>query len=135
MGSSQFMGPRGASAGDLELPVPSAIPVAYFLYSNKAEFDTVCVFYVINNWGPKRTDQGHGQHEGRLETRGRRKGSCERIPGQGHAGLWSDQEPRQRLVYEALQSTPPIASHSPSVTSSGCPASGSSPSLRVRRAD
>lgn len=38
------MGPRGASAGDLELPAPSVIPVAYFLYSNKAEFDTVWVF-------------------------------------------------------------------------------------------
>lgn len=45
MGSSQTMGPRGAGAGDLELPAPSVIPVAYFLYSiNKVEFDTVWVF-------------------------------------------------------------------------------------------
>lgn len=28
MGSSQVMGPRGASTGDLELPAPSIIPVA-----------------------------------------------------------------------------------------------------------
>lgn len=41
MGSSQVMGPRGASAGDLELPAPSIIPVAYVLYSNKMEFDTI----------------------------------------------------------------------------------------------
>lgn len=40
MGSSQVMGPRGASTGDLELPAPSIIPVAYVLYSNKMEFDT-----------------------------------------------------------------------------------------------
>lgn len=39
MGSSQVMGPRGASTGDLELPAPSIIPVAYVLYSNKMEFD------------------------------------------------------------------------------------------------
>lgn len=38
MGSSQVMGPRGASTGDLELPAPSIIPVAYVLYSNKMEF-------------------------------------------------------------------------------------------------
>lgn len=44
MGSSQALGPRGAGAGDLELPAPSVIPVAYFLYSNKVKFDTVWVF-------------------------------------------------------------------------------------------
>lgn len=37
MGSSQVMGPRGASTGDLELPAPSIIPVAYVLYSNKKD--------------------------------------------------------------------------------------------------
>lgn len=30
---------------DQELPAPSVSPVAYFLYSNKVEFDTVWVFY------------------------------------------------------------------------------------------
>ena len=44
MGSSQAVGPRGVGAGDVELPAPSVIPVAYFLYSNKVEFDTVWVF-------------------------------------------------------------------------------------------
>lgn len=44
MGSSQAVGPRGVGAGDIELPAPSVIPVAYFLYSNKVEFDTVWVF-------------------------------------------------------------------------------------------
>lgn len=48
------MGLRGVGAGDLELPAPSVIPVAYFLYSNKAKFDTVWVFYFKGHWGPSR---------------------------------------------------------------------------------
>lgn len=38
-GVSQPLQLRGIEAGDLELPAPNVIPVAYFLYSNKVEFD------------------------------------------------------------------------------------------------
>lgn len=44
-GGCQALGLRGLGAGDLELPAPSVIPVVYFLYSSKAKFDTVWVFY------------------------------------------------------------------------------------------
>lgn len=39
------LGRRGLGAGHLELPARSVIPVAYFLCSSKARFDTVWVFY------------------------------------------------------------------------------------------
>lgn len=56
---SPGLGLRGMGTGDLELPAPSVIPVACFLYSNKAEFDTVWVFYFKGHWGPSRAlDQG-----------------------------------------------------------------------------
>lgn len=53
-GVPQALGLRGLGAGDLELPAPSVIPVAYFLYSSKAKFDTVWVFYFKGHWGPSR---------------------------------------------------------------------------------
>lgn len=104
------MGLRGVGAGDLKLPAPSVIPVAYFLYSNKAEFDTVWVFWVKGHWGPS----GHAWgRKGVLETWvdkrwGRekrvvlqrpdmwwRQERCEGdLSGHGHVGLWLNQNPK-----------------------------------------
>lgn len=44
----------GLGAGDLELPALSVSPVTCFLYSSKAKFDTVWVFYFKGHWGPSR---------------------------------------------------------------------------------
>ena len=44
----------GLGAGDLELPALSVSPVACFLYSSKAKFDTVWVFYFKGHWAPSR---------------------------------------------------------------------------------